>query len=154
MKKRIPLGPYRRPIPGVLGGSQGGGRFRLGEVLLYILHPIPFILHPAPYTLHPTPYTLHPTSYTRCASGGLSNSMSSSSGAPSLSLSHTHTQHTHTHTHSLTHSLETQIESEACRTQCPRAVVRPPSRESGDTGPCRMAGVTVHGVISPERERA
>ena len=30
-----PLGPYRRPIPRVLGGSQGGGRFLMGEVPLY-----------------------------------------------------------------------------------------------------------------------
>ena len=29
-----PLGPYRRPMPRVLGGSQGGGRFLMGEVPL------------------------------------------------------------------------------------------------------------------------
>ena len=28
----IPLGPYRRPVPRVLGGSWGGGRFLMGEV--------------------------------------------------------------------------------------------------------------------------
>ena len=27
IRKRTPLGPYRRPVPGVLGGSQGGGIF-------------------------------------------------------------------------------------------------------------------------------
>ena len=29
------LGPYRRPMPRVLGGSWGGGRSRFGEVPLY-----------------------------------------------------------------------------------------------------------------------
>ena len=29
--KRIPLEPYRRPMPRVLGGSYGGGRFLMGE---------------------------------------------------------------------------------------------------------------------------
>ena len=29
---RTPLGPYRRPMPRVLGGSQGGGHFLMGEV--------------------------------------------------------------------------------------------------------------------------
>jgi len=29
-----PLGPYRRPMPRVLGGSQGGGRFLMSEVPL------------------------------------------------------------------------------------------------------------------------
>ena len=33
-RKRTPLGPYRRPVPRVLGGSKGGGRFRMGEVPL------------------------------------------------------------------------------------------------------------------------
>ena len=33
-RKRNPLGPYRRPVPRVLGGSYGGGRFLLGEVPL------------------------------------------------------------------------------------------------------------------------
>ena len=32
---RTPLGPYRRPMPRVLGGSQGGGRFLMGEVPLH-----------------------------------------------------------------------------------------------------------------------
>ena len=35
IRKRTPLGPYRRPTPRVLGGSQGGGRFLMGEVPLY-----------------------------------------------------------------------------------------------------------------------
>ena len=30
--QRNPLGPYRRPMPRVLGGSKGGGRFVMGEV--------------------------------------------------------------------------------------------------------------------------
>ena len=34
MRKRIPLGPYRRPVPRVIGGSWGGGRFLVGEVAL------------------------------------------------------------------------------------------------------------------------
>ena len=34
MRKRTPLGPYRTPMPRVLGGSLEGGRFRLGEVPL------------------------------------------------------------------------------------------------------------------------
>ena len=34
-RKRTLLGPYRRPTPQVLGGSQGGGRFPMGQVLLY-----------------------------------------------------------------------------------------------------------------------
>ena len=29
-----PLGPYRRPVPGVLGGSWGGGRLIVGEETL------------------------------------------------------------------------------------------------------------------------
>ena len=33
--KRTPLGPYCRPMPRVLGGSQGGGRFLMSEVPLY-----------------------------------------------------------------------------------------------------------------------
>ena len=33
----IPLGPYRRPMARVLGGSSGGGRFLMGEVPLYTL---------------------------------------------------------------------------------------------------------------------
>ena len=35
--KRTPLGPYRRPVPKVLGGSYGGGRFLMSEVPLYLL---------------------------------------------------------------------------------------------------------------------
>ena len=34
-EKRTLLGPYRRPIPRVLGGSKGGGRFLMVEVPLY-----------------------------------------------------------------------------------------------------------------------
>ena len=33
-KKRTPVGPYRRPMPRVLGGSWGGGRL-MGKVPLY-----------------------------------------------------------------------------------------------------------------------
>ena len=33
--EQTPLGPYRRPMPRVLGGSQGVGRFLIGEVPLY-----------------------------------------------------------------------------------------------------------------------
>ena len=33
-KKCNPLGPYRRPMPRVLGGSWGGGCFLMGEVPL------------------------------------------------------------------------------------------------------------------------
>ena len=36
-KKTLPPGPYSRPISWVLRGSQGGGRFLLGEVPLYPL---------------------------------------------------------------------------------------------------------------------
>ena len=32
--KRTPLGPYRRPIPGVLGWSKGSGCFLMSEVPL------------------------------------------------------------------------------------------------------------------------
>ena len=31
-RKRTPLGPYRIPMRRVLGGSQGGGHFVMGEV--------------------------------------------------------------------------------------------------------------------------
>jgi hypothetical protein len=34
-RKRPPLGPYRKPMPRVLGGSQGGWRFRMRDVPLY-----------------------------------------------------------------------------------------------------------------------
>ena len=36
IKKRTPLGPYRRPMPRVPGGSEGGWRFLLGKVPLYL----------------------------------------------------------------------------------------------------------------------
>jgi len=36
-RKRTPLGPYRRPMPRVLGGSYGGGCFLMGEVPLYVV---------------------------------------------------------------------------------------------------------------------
>ena len=35
IQNATPLGPYRRPMPGVAGGFQGGGRFLMGEVPLY-----------------------------------------------------------------------------------------------------------------------
>ena len=34
-----PLGPYRRPMPGVIGRSYGVGRFLMGEVPLWTLAP-------------------------------------------------------------------------------------------------------------------
>ena len=34
-RKGTPLGPYRRPMPRVVGGLQGGGHFLMGEVPLY-----------------------------------------------------------------------------------------------------------------------
>ena len=34
IRKRTPLGPCRRPMPRVVGGSQGGGRFLMSEVPL------------------------------------------------------------------------------------------------------------------------
>ena len=36
-RKRTPLGPYRRPMPRVLGGSQVGGNSLMGAVPLYAL---------------------------------------------------------------------------------------------------------------------
>ena len=36
IRKRTPLGLYRRPMPRVLGGFWGGGRFLMGEVPLYL----------------------------------------------------------------------------------------------------------------------
>ena len=36
IRKRTPLGPYRRPMPRVLKGSWGGGCFLMGEVPLYL----------------------------------------------------------------------------------------------------------------------
>ena len=35
MRKRTPLGPYRRPMPRVVGASQGNGCFPMVEVPLY-----------------------------------------------------------------------------------------------------------------------
>ena len=34
IRERNPLGPYRRPMPGVIGGSYRGGRFLMSEVPL------------------------------------------------------------------------------------------------------------------------
>ena len=34
IRKRNPLGPYRRPMPRVLGGSSGGGHFLMGKIPL------------------------------------------------------------------------------------------------------------------------
>ena len=36
IRNRHPVGPYRRPIPRLLGESQGGGRFLMCEVPLYV----------------------------------------------------------------------------------------------------------------------
>ena len=38
IRKRTPLGPYRKPMPRVLGGSYRSGCFLMGEVLLYTRH--------------------------------------------------------------------------------------------------------------------
>ena len=35
IRNRTPLGPYRRPMLRVLGGSEGDGCFLMGEVPLY-----------------------------------------------------------------------------------------------------------------------
>ena len=35
IRDRHPVGPYSRAMPRVLGGSQGGGRFLMGEIPLY-----------------------------------------------------------------------------------------------------------------------
>ena len=43
IRNRTLLGPYRRPMPRVLGGSWGGGRFIMGEVPLYPQEP-PYVL--------------------------------------------------------------------------------------------------------------
>ena len=69
-RKQPPLGPYRRPMPRVLGGSLGGGRFLMGEEPLYFLGPthLPsesMTPHPTPDTLYATPYTPHSTPYMR-----------------------------------------------------------------------------------------
>ena len=45
MRKRIPLGPYRRSTPRVLGGSWGGGRVLMGEVSLHAPNRVPHILN-------------------------------------------------------------------------------------------------------------
>ena len=42
IRNSAPLGPYSRPMPRVLGGSQGGGRFLMGEVSLYG-HKVDFV---------------------------------------------------------------------------------------------------------------
>jgi len=34
IRKRNPQGPYRKPVPRILGESKGGGRFLVGEVSL------------------------------------------------------------------------------------------------------------------------
>ena len=40
LMRNTPLvGPYRRPMPMVLEGSQGGGRFLMGEVPPYVGPP-------------------------------------------------------------------------------------------------------------------
>ena len=41
-KKPHPLGPDRRPMPRVVGVSQGGGRFLMGEVPLYAANSPPW----------------------------------------------------------------------------------------------------------------
>jgi len=38
IRKRTPLGPYRRPVPRALWWSWGGWRFLMSEVPLYTLH--------------------------------------------------------------------------------------------------------------------
>ena len=43
IRKRTPLGPFHRPMPRVLGGSLGVGRFLMGEVTLYV-RPLPLSL--------------------------------------------------------------------------------------------------------------
>ena len=40
-RKRIPRGPYRRPMPRVVGGFCGGRRFLMGEVPLYPTEALP-----------------------------------------------------------------------------------------------------------------
>jgi hypothetical protein len=74
-RKRTPQGPYCRPMPRVLRGSQGGGRFLMGEVPLCCsgetdsgpclinsrsLNPEPETLHPTPLNLNPEPQPLNP----------------------------------------------------------------------------------------------
>ena len=38
IRKRTPVGHNRRPMPRILGGSYGGGRFLIGGVPLQTLH--------------------------------------------------------------------------------------------------------------------
>jgi len=47
IRKRAPLGPYRRPMPRVQGGSEGGGHFLMGEVPLYLKRVISILGDPA-----------------------------------------------------------------------------------------------------------
>ena len=69
-RKRPPLGPYRGPMPSVLGGSWGRGHFLMGEVTLYMenrkssrgfspAHEALSVLHVQEFLAHkktPTPY--------------------------------------------------------------------------------------------------
>ena len=41
IRKRSPIGPYRRPRPRILAGSQGGRCFTLGDVPLYVPTVLP-----------------------------------------------------------------------------------------------------------------
>ena len=58
-KKRTPLGPCRRPMPRVPGGSEGDWRFLMGDVILYNATPMtPRLRRPHTTTLqsrHTTP---------------------------------------------------------------------------------------------------
>ena len=57
-KNRLPLGPYRRPMSRVLGGSKGGGRFLMSEVPQYIPNGTTVALRVQGYLAHkkhPTP---------------------------------------------------------------------------------------------------
>ena len=47
-RKRTPLGPYRRPMPRVLGESQGGA---LPSVMRKVHLPQPYTIHHTPYTI-------------------------------------------------------------------------------------------------------
>ena len=40
IRNRHPVGPYRRPMPRVLGGSYGGGRFLVDKMPLYAEGPV------------------------------------------------------------------------------------------------------------------
>ena len=48
IRDRTPLGPYRRPVPRVLGGSYWGGRFLMSEVPLYISRSYLAVDQPSP----------------------------------------------------------------------------------------------------------